>query len=356
MAAKVRGGGNLLLALGITSLLFFVLARAVAIRPPRVKDEMIRASRCMEKALEAIRRCREARGIPVDSASDVNLTGIIGLEASPITTSLGNLEAKRSTANPNFSALLVLLLDQAGVKKGDAVAVGASGSFPALIVAALCALRTLELKPLVICSLGASQWGANDPRFDWLKMMDCLRDSGIAPARPIALSLGGEGDVGEDMSPEGRELLLRAGQETGLRFISEPVLEKNVLERTRLFDEAAGGKKIAAFINIGGGYADMGTDSEILKVDPGLADFRKFPPPERRGLIFAMAARGIPVIHLLYVKGLCDRYGLPWDPKSMPRPGEGVLFQRKEPSARGFVFVAVAYFLTVLLLAIFWRR
>ena len=35
-----------------------------------------------------------------------------------------------------------------------------------------------------------------------------------------------------------------------------------------------------------------------------------------------MAARGVPVIHLLYVKGLADRYGLPWDPVPLPGPGE----------------------------------
>ena len=118
-------------------------------------------------------------GVPIDAVVDVNRTGLIGLGSSPITTSLGNLEAKRTTTNPDFAALVVMLLDQAGVRRGDAVAVGASGSFPALTVAALCAAESLGARALVIGSLGASEWGANDPRFDWLSLTRCLSRSGL---------------------------------------------------------------------------------------------------------------------------------------------------------------------------------
>ncbi|MEW5901799.1 MAG: poly-gamma-glutamate system protein, partial [Acidobacteriota bacterium] len=302
MAARFKGNKTLVYSMGLASALFFSLTWLVAYRPLRAKDEMVRASRLMEKALETVKQCRKEQRIPLDSTTDINSTGLMGLESSIITTSLGNLEAKRSTANPNFAGLLVLLLDQAGVKKGDAVAIGASSSFPALIIAALCAAQALELRPLLICSLGSSQWGANDPDFHWLKIMACLKEKGLFSAEPIALSLGGEGDTGKDMSPQGRDLLLRASRETGLPFLFEPALETNVEERVRLFEAAAGQMKVAAFINIGGGYANMGTDSEILKIAPGLAAFSEFPPPDRRGLIFAMAAHGIPVLHLLYIK------------------------------------------------------
>ncbi|MBN2409704.1 MAG: poly-gamma-glutamate system protein [Candidatus Aminicenantes bacterium] len=334
-------------ALGILSLLFLIAALFLARRPLQIQDEMRTASRRMAEAVAAVRECREAAGIPQDPSRDINRTGLIGLESSPITTSLGNLEAKRTTLNPNFAGLIVLLLRQAGVGRGETIAIGASSSFPGLITASLCAAEAMGLRPLLICSLGASHWGANHPEFHWLRILDCLNRSRISAARPIALSLGGDGDVGKDMSPEGRELLVRAVGETGLLFLSEPDLERNVTERIRLFESAAGGEEIRAFINVGGGTANIGTDSEILKVSPGLAVFSRIPPRGRRGLIFEMAARGIPVIHLLYVKGICERYGLPWDPVPLPEPGEGDLYREKEMIPWVFLALAGAYFLAL---------
>jgi len=89
-----------------------------------------------------------------------------------------------------------------------------------------------------------------------------------------------------------------------------------------VFEKAAGGAPLKAFVNVGGSFADMGTDGEILKLRPGFnpASDVFIPPVERRGMIQEMARRGIPVIHLLFVKGLCDRYGLPWDPVPLPVP------------------------------------
>jgi poly-gamma-glutamate system protein len=352
----MKHGDTLLYGLGLSSLLFLAAALVLAQRPLDIRSEMLEASRRMEKAVRSVRDCRERKGIAVDPAEDTNRTGLIGLEASPTTTSLGNLEAKRTTANPNFAGLVVFLLHQAGVRRGDAVAIGASSSFPALIVASLCAVEAMELRPLLVCSLGASQWGANHPDFNWLDILACLQETGILSAEPLALSLGGDGDVGKDMSPEGRALLLRAGKEKGLPFLSEPDLERNVRERLRIFEAAAGEQGVKAFINVGGSYANMGTDSEILKVRPGLAAISEIPPAERRGVIFEMAARRIPVIHLLYVKGLCDRFGLPWDPVPLPKPGQGVLFERKEVNPRSFLILAGAYFFLVAIALVITAR
>jgi poly-gamma-glutamate system protein len=344
---RLKNRDTVLSALGFSSLLFLAAALGLAQRPLKIKDEMLAASRLMKEAVSAVRDCRESKGIGIDPAKDINRTGIIGLETSPVTTSLGNLEAKRTTVNPNFAGLITLLLHQAGVRRGDTVAIGASSSFPALIIASLCAVQAMELRGLLICSLGASQWGANHPGFNWLDILACLNLSHLLSAGPLALSLGGDGDVGKDMSPEGRALLLGLGRETGLPFLSESDLQKNVRDRLLIYDRAAGDAGIQAFINIGGGYANMGTDSEILKVGPGLAAFSEIPPSERRGVIFEMAARRIPVIHLLYVKGLCDRYGLPWDPSLLPEPGQGAVFEKKEINPRSFLILAGAYFLLI---------
>ncbi len=347
----------LIYGLAFLSVLFFILAKLIAERPLAIKGEMLRASELMNEATDAVRRCKETRGLIIDRQTDPNATGLIGLETSLITTSLGNLEAKRTTTNPNFAGLLVLLLSEAGAKKGDAVAIGASSSFPALILASLCAAKAVDLKPLLICSLGASQWGANNPEFNWLDIQDCLKEAGLLDTRPLALSLGGEADSGQDMTREGRDFLIGQARRSGIPVLEEPDLQRNVKERLRLYEIAAGERGVKVFINVGGSYANLGTDSEILHIKPGLAEFRNLPGPERRGVVFEMASRGISVIHLLYVKGLSARYGLPWDPLPLPKPGEGEFYGAKRLINGPFLPLGVTYlFLVGLLLFLFILR
>src|SRR5690606_13924448 len=109
---------------------YLALLRVLPGPAPAARAEMIEASRLMARATAALRECRAARGIALDRAADPNGTGLIGVEDSKITTSSGQLEAKRTTTNPDFAALVVSLLREVGVGKGDAVAVGASSSFP----------------------------------------------------------------------------------------------------------------------------------------------------------------------------------------------------------------------------------
>ena len=305
--------------LSLAYLLFFHLLSGL---PPSTRSEMDEAARLMARAIDAIRQCREARGIPIDSAADPNRTGLIGLESSPVTTSTGHLGAKRTSTNPQSAALVALLLRRAGVKSGEAVAIGASSSFPGFIIATLAACRAVAAEPLVIVSLGASQWGANIPGFNWIDMEDCLRKAGLLDVRPVALALGGDEDVGRDMDPAGRGSLLSLLAGRGLPVIDAAGLEANVAERLALYEQSRGGRELAAFVNIGGSWANMGTHADVLKVRPGLANDVSVPPPAQRGVLQAMAARKIPVIHLLNVKGLVERYGLPWDPRPLPRPGQ----------------------------------
>jgi len=281
------------------------------------RTAMGRAAAIMDKSLSALRACGESRGLAVDGTADPNRTGIIGVEHSPVTTTLGNLEAKRTTANPAWAALLVRLLEEAGVRKGDPVAVGASSSFPGLIVATLSAAEAVGARPLVIASLGASQWGANRPGFGWLEMEDCLKAEGLLHHPPVAVSLGGDGDAGLDLPEEGRALLLAKMDAAGIPRIAEPDLARNVEARIAAFARAAGGKTIMAFVNIGGSWANIGTDASVLELKPGLTMARISYRPGRNGVLQAMSARGVPVIHLLNIRGLCRRYGLPWDPMLM---------------------------------------
>lgn len=345
-------------SLAVLSLLTFFLVKRIGHQPPVVRGEMVEAARLMDRVIRQVSRCREGRGMAIDRGADPNGTGLIGLSFSPLTTSLGNLEAKRTTTNPNFAGLLVRLFWEAGVRRGDAVAIGASSSFPALILASLCAAEAMGLEPLLISSLGASQWGANDPEFHWLDIQDCLESAGLLPIEPLAFSLGGEGDSGLDMSLEGRAFLVEEVRKRGFPLLQESTLADIVNERLQLYESAARerGKQMRAFVNIGGSYANLGTDSRVLRLRAGLVEAQDFPPPGRRGVLFEMVARGVPVIHLLHIKGLTERYGLPWDPRPLPEPGEGEIYRAKSLVRRSFFLIGTIYLVLTGVLFFLFRK
>jgi len=60
-------------------------------------------------------------------------------------------------------------------------------------------------------------------------------------------------------------------------------------------------------------------------------------------VLYAMAALKIPVIHLLYVKGLAQRYGLEWDPIPLPQPGEGEMYSKAVENQMSFLILSLAY-------------
>ena len=94
----------------------------------------------------------------------------------------------------------------------------------------------------------------------------------------------------------------------------------------------------------------MGEASEILELEPGLAGIVQLPSADQSGVLFEMAAVDVPVIHLLFIKGLVERYGLPWDPRPLPAPGEGELYRRLRIKDPKFLVVAATYFLFVSLI------
>ena len=338
----------------LVSLLFFMLTKFFPFKEGKTTyNEMLNASKIMLDAMRAIKECQKEKGILINKKIDLNQTGLIGVKYSSITTTIGNLEAKRTTTNPNFAGLIVFLLKETGVKNGDTIAVGASGSFPALVLAVVSASKALNLKTLLIFSVGASQWGANNPDFNLLDIFDCLFKKGIFSIKPIAVSIGGEKDIGVDMTPQDRDLIMEKIRERDIYFIYEPDLRKNVKIRMNLYRKNAGRSKIKAFINIGGNWANIGEDPEILKLKPGIVRIKKFPPVEKRGVIYEMALNKIPVIHLLYIKGLIEKYELPWDPIPLPEPGRGGIYQIVRIKQPSFLIITIVYLLSTILILIF---
>ena len=317
-------------------------------------DPMVRAEKIMDDALSAVKTHRRTTGAETDLNIDPNGTHLIGPEDSPLMTSLGQLEAKRSTTNPEMAGLIVRLLQEAGVRPGDTVAIGSSGSFPALLIASLAACKAMDAHPVTMLSLGASSYGATRVDFDLLDIYLVLMRSGIGIDPPAAVSLGGDKDAGLNFDPQFRGRLIRKIRNQGMPLLFEPELSRNVAQRMEIYERNAGGR-IAAFINSGGGYANLGSSELVLRLNPGLNKDMPLPPNRQRGVMYEMAARKIPVIHLLYIKGLTQKYGLPWDPVPLPKAGAATGHTKPARPPIQFWPVCAVYFALLTLLAIFHR-
>ncbi len=111
--------GWLILALCLGLLGLFSVHKTIIEVPPHPRyAEQLEAARLMERALSSIKDAKIKHGLPINQDEDPNQTGLIGEMFTTITTSSGNLEAKRTgTSPPAFAALMVRLFDQAGLTR-----------------------------------------------------------------------------------------------------------------------------------------------------------------------------------------------------------------------------------------------
>jgi poly-gamma-glutamate system protein len=310
---------------------FAVLYLARGEEPFPLRDIQLRAAARMERAEAQLKETLVSRGIPIEAELDPARTGLIGPEWTALTTTLGNLEAKRSALNPNFAALMVRYFHEAGLKSGDTIAVGASGSFPGLVIATLCAAEEMGITAYTIASYGSSMYGATRPEFTIAEMLKILSAASYFPDSLIAVSPGSEQDFGEStLYPESRELIAALARQSGAEFINfdKPDLAASIQRRLTLYREHAEGEKIKCFVNIGGASPNNGTSAYTLDFPQGLVlKPPRIPTSANRGLIYEFAAQGIPVINLLNIRLLTDRHGLPYDPVPLPRAGEGGVYR-----------------------------
>jgi poly-gamma-glutamate system protein len=314
-------------------------------------DQKMEAATLAKEASAHLKEIRMHKGVFVDVVNDPNETALIGQDITPITTDRGYIEAKLTATNPNFAAVVIDMLKEAGLEKNEVVAVAFTGSFPGLNVAVHSAMQTLKLKPIIITSVGASNWGANDPFFTWLDMENALYKAGIFKSRSVAASIGGGLDRGRGLSPEGRELIINAIQRNKVEFINEEHLESSIQKRMDIYDNHRKKEKIKAFINVGGGISSIGSVENSQFIPGGLSltlPMKNFPV---RGVIVSMAEKNIPVIHLLNINQLAALYGLPINPTPLPLPGEGEIFIQKRYSV--LLTAAVTLFLIIAISFVF---
>lgn len=321
---------RVLLLICVASLggLFVVERFKSSVQQPHYAEKLTAATLAQD-AMIALKAESWRRGLRIDLDADPARSGLIGAAVTSVTSLPGNLLAKQTTINPNFAAVVVQLLKELRVSKGDTIAVGFSGSFPALNVCVLAAAQTLELKPIVISGVSASQWGANEPEFLWLDMEKVLFDRGLIRFRSAAASIGGVEDRGRGMAKAGRDLIGATIERHGLTFLKPQSYEDSIEQRMAIYRQLAGEKPIVAYINVGGVTSSIGKAAGRKAFKAGIN--RLIPP----GVAATDSIMGrflsdhaTPTVNLRRVKELADRYGLPIAPAPMPTLGDGSVFTR----------------------------
>ncbi len=327
----------ILIIVGLISILFGYIGLSYKIKyyTPQYKEK-IESARLTKIFFEKIKAEKMRSGISIDPINDPNQTGLIGLEHSPITSEPGDLNAKLTTTNPNISAVVVELFQRCKLKAGNVVAVSFSGSFPALNLAVLSAIQTLNLNPIIFTSVSSSMWGANDPDFTYLDMEKFLYKNGLLKFRTACASIGGIDDMGRGLSPKGRELILRAMKRNGILELKSKNLEEAIDLKFKLYYEFAKAEEISCFINVGGGAAALAG----FELPTGILDPLKY--SSHQGLVGRFLKNGVKVINLNDIRHLAHRYELPIAPIPIPQIGEGKLYYENRysvPLATVFLIV-----------------
>lgn len=298
-----------------------VTFNTTSIEKCRYYDEKVQAAELVSECQERIKLYKIANGMTV-SKNDINNTGLLGERYTILTTTTGNLESKRTSLNPDFAAVFIDMFKEAGVKKGDQVLALFSGSFPSLNLAVMCAAQVFDLDICIMASIGSSSYGANDPSFTFYDMAEYLYNEGVLTNRINYVSLGGAGDIASDLDDndsfaEVKTNIISRIEANGTNFIYEDDYVKNIEYRLKVINEEVPNMKM--LINVGGNIIGMGRDTDSFSGSTGLIipsqvklEMKKI--TDKVGLIDRFLNDGIPVIHMLNIKGIALEYDLPYDP------------------------------------------
>lgn len=316
-----------IISLAMLLLSCFLLEQTKQLSDKDYYNIMIDASQRTYDAFEAIKAEKLARGFSISPLDDPNMTGMIGAPYTEITTTIGSLESKRSTTNPNISAMIVDMLTQCGVNSGDTVAANFSGSFPAMNIAVLCAMDAMGVNAVVIESVGASTYGGNQPDFTYPDMEHFLYEHNYITNHSLYFSMGGAGDQGKEMPEELKDEIRTRIEGYGVKFLNYDDLTENLTTRTSIYQSAG---EVVCFISAGGNLLSFGGGTEMVSAKNGiiLPDTSANTSAKKgSGLIPYFSEAGVPVIHLLNMKSLLPSYGLPFDPMPIPAVGSGDVYR-----------------------------
>lgn len=293
------------------------------------RERMLEASYRTEAAFDAIACRRVDLGQQMLRSQDPNETGMLGPSMSLVTTLPGHLDAKLTSINPNFAAVAVRLLLDAGIQQGDCVALGMTGSFPALNISVLQACESMDLRPLIVSSAASSQFGANDPDMMWPDMEKILYDEGLINERSLLTSPGGFRDAAAGMSDDTQKLLHDSIDRNNARLLRCETLEESIEKRMETFFRSAENETIKAYINVGGGAASVGgtEGNDLWGSGLILPDVLEKVDQEIDCVAVRFLKRGVPLINMVHSVSMAKRYQLVIAGATPPIVGEGTVYE-----------------------------
>jgi len=312
--------------------------------------EKLQAAKIMAKAQEIIKQYHLDHNVFIDKINDPNQTGLIGEKQTLITTDRGSLTAKLTSLNPNMAAVIVELFKDARLQAGDRVAMSCTGSFPSINIAVMSAAKTLDLDLVMITSVGASMFGATSPVFTWLDMETLLNEKEIFPYKSVAASLGGGRDLGRGLNRTGRDLILEAISRNNVDLVQTNSLEQNITEKMKILNSYG---SIDLYVNVGGGLSSLGNSINGRLIGPGYHRHINIKNIPLKGTMFLFADEGDPIIHLLDIEALAEKYGLPLAPDPIPEPGSGKMFLDERYNLT-ITSIALAILVLLVILVIFF--
>jgi poly-gamma-glutamate system protein len=278
----------------------------------RVEGRAVAAEQAMRSAESVVSAAKAEAGIASESGADAS--GLIGDELTPLVTTLGNLEAKRTSTNPAWAAVLTRKMAAEGIGPGDVIAAGFSGSFPGLNLAVVLAGRALGAEVVAISSVTASTWGANQPGFTWPEI-ECRLVPDVMPRSSVAVTAGGVGDMASDLEPAGQRLAWsirdRTAGRLGAAALRPAGFQDAVRQRMAAYRRAANGRPIALYVNVGGTAASLGESPAVLRLRNGFVRPVPFDRSASRGVTARFAEQGVKVLMLLNIRDLALRWGIP---------------------------------------------
>jgi poly-gamma-glutamate system protein len=345
-----------LLALTIVSLAMYLWAnQSRVVQLSAVHEEKLQAAQWMNAAMDTLRARKYPQVDFLDDINDPNASTLIGQQFSPITTETGDLEAKWTALNPNMAAVMVDYFHSAGLRNGDVIAVGLTGSLPGMNLAMYAAAEAMGIQPVVIASVGASSWGANDPGFTWLDMESILIHADLMDQRSIAASIGGGDDIGRQLSPRGRDLLHQAIERNDLPLLFDENIEEAVDTRMATYDDVFPASNYRLYVNIGGGVVSLGHSKNSELIGEGLTKRLPSVNYPRRGVVHAMNLRGMPILNVVNIASIAEEFYLPLSPNPLPDPGIGRLFSEVRYNLT-ITFIALLIILLTLIVVLFYDR
>lgn len=217
------GKSILIIYATLAIIFFFILTLTIKDKKSKYYKEKILACEKAKEAFLIVKAYRLNHSFPIDIINDPKETGLIFHPYSIITYERTNLFLTHTSLSPNYAALFVEFLKNKGLKENDSIIIFLDGSFPAMNISLLSALNILKLKPIIFLQVSSISYGANDPNFTFLEILDTLKKAGIFDFTIEYASLGGKNDIGKGLSIKAREFI----KEKIALYKIKPLIEEN---------------------------------------------------------------------------------------------------------------------------------